>query len=239
MLFTLSPAAEGRRKPLGLGNPERAAAVYKALLQHLESVCSDLPGVDLLISTPGRPLNEATRHIPQRGSSFGESLRLALEDAFSRGYQNVVVIGNDAPEISRSYIEAAFARLESAGPQTAVLGPARDGGYALLGLSQHCPEAFESMPWGSEQVARLTEERLRRSGFRVDRLGTLEDIDNRSSLNRFLDRARRGALSKLAKELTALLAASLPHYERRLGSLQEILFVGWRALRAPPYTCFN
>ena len=239
MLFTLSPATEGRRKPLGLANPKRAANVYEALLHHLEGVCSDLPGVDLLINTPGRPLNEATRHIPQRGSSFGESLRLALEDTFSRGYQNVVVIGNDAPEISRSYIEAAFDKLESAGPQTAVLGPARDGGYALLGLSQPCPEAFESIPWGSEQVARLTEERLRRSGFRVDRLDTLEDIDNRSSLNRFLDRARRGALSALAKRLASLLTASLPHYDGRQGSLQEILFVGWRVLRAPPYTCLN
>jgi len=95
------------------------------------------------------------------------------------------------------------------------------------------------MPWGSDRVAHLTEERLLRSGFQVNRLDAIQDIDNAASLNRFLARTRHGALAKLAKELTALLAASLPHYERRLGSLQEILFVGWRALRAPPYTCFN
>ncbi len=239
MLFTLSPEAEGRRKPLGLGNPERAATLYEALLRHLERVCSDLPGIDLLINTPGRPLNQATRHMPQRGSNFGESLHLALEDAFACGYRNVVVIGNDAPEISQSYIEAAFAKLESAGPKKAVIGPALDGGYALLGLSQPCPEAFQSMPWGSEQVARLTEERLRHHGFRVDRLEPLEDIDNENNLKRFLDRARCGSLSKLAKRLASLLRESLPHYDERLGSLQEMLFVGWRALRAPPYTCLN
>ena len=239
VLFTLSPEAEGRRKPLGLGSPERAAAVYEALLRHLEGVCSGLPGVDLLISTPGQPFSETSRHLAQRGTSFGESLRLALEDVFSRGYENVVVIGNDAPEISRSYIEAAFAKLESAGPQKAVIGPALDGGYALLGLSQPCPEAFQSMPWGSEQVARLTEERLRHHGFRVDRLEPLEDIDNENNLKRFLDRARCGSLSKLAKRLASLLTKSLPRYDECPGSLQEILFVGWRALRAPPYACLN
>jgi hypothetical protein len=192
--------------------------------------------VDLLISTPGQPFSESSRHLPQRGTSFGESLRLALEDAFSGGYENVVVIGNDAPEISRSYLEAAFQRLESTGAQAAVLGPAHDGGYALLGLNRPCSEAFESMPWGSEHVARLTEERLSQAGFQVDRLDALEDIDNRASLKRFLDRARGGALSELAKELATVLTASVPHYEQRVGSLQEILFVGWRALRAPPYT---
>jgi hypothetical protein len=164
---------------------------------------------------------------------------LALEDAFSRGYENVVVIGNDAPEISRSYLETAFERLESTGSQAAVLGPAHDGGYALLGLNRPCPEAFESMPWGSERVARLTEERLSHAGFQVDRLDTLEDIDSGTALKRFMARARLGTLSELAKELANIFTASSPRYEPRLDSLQEILFVGWRALRAPPYTCLN
>jgi hypothetical protein len=213
--------------------------VYEALLRHLEGVCSDLSGVDLLISTPGQPYSETARHLPQRGTSFGESLRLALEDAFSLSYENVVVIGNDAPEISRSYLEAAFERLESTGSQAAVLGPAHDGGYALLGLNRPCPEAFESMPWGSKRVARLTEERLSQAGFRVDRLNVLEDIDSGPALKRFLSRARRGTLAELAKVVVNILTPSSPHYERQSGSLQEILFVGWRALRAPPHTCLN
>lgn len=238
VLFTLSPKAEGKRKPLGLGTG-RAAALYEAMLRHLEGICSDLPGVDLLISTPGQPSISSARHIQQKGAHFGESLRLALEEAFSMGYQKVVVIGNDAPEISRSYVLTAFARLESGGSQAAVMGPARDGGYTLLGLSQPCAEAFESMPWGSGRVARLTEERLLCSGFQVDRLETLEDIDNRAGLNRFLARARRGALAPLAKQVATLLTTGSSHYVPGLGSLQEVHFVGWRALRAPPCYCSN
>jgi glycosyltransferase A (GT-A) superfamily protein (DUF2064 family) len=234
VLFTLSPEAEGRRKPLGLGRPERAAAVFATFLQHLDSVGSDLPGVDLLLSTPDVKTSHMTRHLPQRGAAFGESLRLAIEDAFSLGYERVVVIGNDVPEISRTYLQEAFARLGKSGPRGAVLGPARDGGYALLGLNTPCPEAFESMPWGSRRVARMTEERLLASGFTVERLPTLEDIDNHRSLARFIARARLGALVELAKNIATLLTSSSLGQPTRHGSLAEILLINFRDLRAPP-----
>ncbi|MEE9180067.1 MAG: DUF2064 domain-containing protein, partial [Vicinamibacteria bacterium] len=126
ILFTLSPQAEGRRKSLGLGRPEQAADVFAVLLDHLENVCSGLQDVDLFIATPvslERTRNTQRNYLPQRGRSFGESLRLAVDDAFSLGYRRVVVIGNDSPEISRSYLENAFDALAWSGPRAAVLGP--------------------------------------------------------------------------------------------------------------------
>lgn len=232
VLFTLSPEAEGKRKPLGLGSPERAAVFYGVLLRHLERVASGLPGIDLLVATPGKSAIPNARYLAQRGADFGESLKLAVEDAFSKGYERVVVIGNDAPEISRSYLQAAFERLESG--RSAVIGPARDGGYVLLGLRTPCPEAFESMPWGSRWIARLTEQRLRCAGFTVDRLATLEDIDDHRDLARFFARARRGALTELANEVATLLSQSFPQHTSLIKSLPEILLVGFRGLRAPP-----
>ena len=233
ILFTLSPEAEGRRKPLGLGCPERAAAVFAAFRRHLESVCSNLPGVALLLSTPDEP-SSAAKPLPQRGTHFGESLRLAVEDAFSMGYERVVVIGNDAPEISRSYLLKAFRRLEEGGSRAAVVGPARDGGYALLGLTRPCPQAFDSIPWGSRRVFRLTESRLKDSNFRVDRLPTLEDIDSPANLLRFIARARRGALAHLARELASVFATTRPKIAPTVDRYLEILLSGWLAPRAPP-----
>jgi len=233
ILFTLSPEAEGRRKQLGLGCPERATAVFAAFRRHLENVCSDLPGVALLVSTPDEPTSTA-QPLPQRGAHFGESLKLAVEDAFSMGYERVVVIGNDAPEISRSYLRKAFQRLEEGGPRASVIGPARDGGYALLGLNHPCPQAFDSMPWGSRRVFRLTENRLKDSNFRVERLPTLEDIDGPGSLARFLARARRGALAHLARELAVVFTALRSKNAPSVKGYIEILLSGWLALRAPP-----
>jgi rSAM/selenodomain-associated transferase 1 len=235
VVFTLSPEAEGKRKPLGLGRPERAAAVYRALLRHLENVCSDLPGVDLFLSTPNKRIaGTEARHLPQRGAHFGESLRLAVEDAFALGYERVVVIGNDAPEICKNYLRTAFERLDDRSSRAAVLGPARDGGYVLLGLTRPCPQAFEAMPWGSRRVARLTEERLTRSGFEVDQLPALDDIDNPRSLVRFLARAGREELTGLTKEIASLLSTTRTELSTHIKRVPEILLVGWRGLRAPP-----
>jgi hypothetical protein len=237
ILFTLSPEAEGRRKSLGLGRPERAADVFAALLDHLESVCGALQDVDLLIATPvpAEPAGIPGRnYLPQRGRSFGESLRLAVDDAFSLGYRRVVVIGNDSPEISRSYLENAFDALASSGPRAAVLGPAKDGGYALLGLTTPCPEAFEAMPWGSSRVARLTEARLVGSGFAVETLSSLEDIDDRRGLTRFLMRSRLGWLAALARRITNLLLPESTAERSAETKRLEIFLAGWLTLRAPP-----
>ncbi len=237
ILFTLSPDAEGRRKSLGLGRPEQAADVFAVLLDHLENVCSGLQDVDLLIATPvsSEPARHARRnYLPQRGRSFGESLRLAVDDAFSLGYRRVVVIGNDSPEISRSYLENAFDALGSSGPRAAVLGPAKDGGYALLGLTTPCPEVFEAMPWGTSRVARLTEARLVGSGFVVETLSSLADIDDRRGLTRFLMRSRLGRLAALARRITILLLPESTRERPAETKRLEIFLAGWLTLRAPP-----
>ncbi len=236
ILFTLSPEAEGRRKPLGLGRPERAADVFAVLFEHLENVCSGLHDVDLLIATP-KPFRDSRRHyLPQRGRSFGDSLRLAVDDAFSLGYRRVVVIGNDSPEISRRYLEDAFDALASSGPRAAVLGPAKDGGYALLGLTTPCPEAFAAMPWGSSRVAHLTQARLVESHFVVETLPALEDIDDRRGLTRFLTRARLGWLARLARRIINLLLPEPTCQRTTEGHWRKIFLAGWLPLRAPPST---
>ncbi len=238
ILFTLSPEAEGRRKSPGLGRPERAADVFAVFLDHLENVCSGLQGVDLLIATPVSSelaKNRRRNILPQRGSNFGDSLRLAIDDAFSLGYRRVVVIGNDSPEISRSYLENAFDALTSSGPR-AVLGPAKDGGYALLGLTTPCAEAFESMPWGSSQVAHITQARLVGNGFVVETLSSLEDIDDRRGLTRFLTRSRLGWLAALVRRITNLLHPESTTERSTETKRLEIFLAGWLTLRAPPST---
>ena len=214
ILFTLSPEAEGLRKPLGLETPPRAATLFATLIDHVASVCVGLPGADLLVATDSETaLPKGARSLPQRGRDFGESLRLAFEDAFRLGYRRVVVIGNDAPEISRPYLSEALDELEPGdkpGGKKAVLGPAVDGGYNLLGLTAPCAAAFESMPWGGSDVARRTEARLEAAGFELARLRALDDIDSARGLERFLLRvvnagARAGdTLRKLASRLRSL-----------------------------------
>ncbi len=239
VLFTLTPEAEGVRKPLGLHGPERAAALFATLVDHVATVCARLTGADLVVASES-PLDLAagTQTIRQRGSDFGESLRLAVEDAFALGYRRVVVIGNDAPEISEAYLQSALDAL-TRGECEAVVGPATDGGYNLLGLTGPCDEVFDAMPWSSADVLRLTVERLRARGFGVTLLAALADIDSARELARFLDRVeRRGrraplSLARLVSRIRRLttrevaVEADCPHREL-------ISSAGVHGLRAPP-----
>lgn len=61
----------------------------------------------------------------------------------------MVVIGTDVPDISAGVLRAAFVQLGTTGHQ-AVLGPAFDGGYYLLGLRGSVPrELFQVCAgWG-------------------------------------------------------------------------------------------
>ena len=233
IVFTLSPEAEARRKGLGMARPEQAARVFRVLRDHILSTCSELDGVDLLIATSdgARP---RPGYLPQRGASFGESLKLAVEDAFSLGYRRVVVIGNDSPEISRAYLQDAFRCLAGSG-RRAVIGPAHDGGYALLGLTAGCPSIFEAMPWGSSAVGRLTKERLTAHGFLVQKIGTVADIDNPWGLARFLVRARKNGFVALARCIAVTLSPVVHGTCRTPRRRRLVTLTGLLTLRAPPF----
>ena len=81
----------------------------------------------------------------------------ASADGLTRG-QAVVLIGSDCPEFDPGYLEAAFAALAQ---QDAVLGPAVDGGYLLIGLRAAPALLFEDIAWGTPQVLAVTRDRLR------------------------------------------------------------------------------
>ena len=240
VLFTLTPEAEGVRKPLGLGRSPEAGALFASLIDHVVALSKGLEDVDLLVATEApAPIPPGAFELRQRGRDFGESLRLALEDAFELGYRRVVVIGNDAPDITTEYLKSAFDELECSEAR-AVLGPALDGGYNLLGLTSPCPDAFEAVPWGSSEVAHVTAEKLRACGFELSELAPLEDIDSARALSRFLFRileaGRRApdSLRKLASRIRCQL--NVKHWLDSNDSRHFTWFFpsDARRLRAPP-----
>jgi glycosyltransferase A (GT-A) superfamily protein (DUF2064 family) len=72
-------------------------------------------------------------------------------------------------------LEEALERLGS--DREAVLGPAEDGGYYLLGLSRSNPELFVDIPWGTPEVLQRTEARMRTLGIEWHRLAVRMDVD--------------------------------------------------------------
>ena len=111
----------------------------------------------------------------QRGDGLGERLLGASADALGRA-DSVALIGSDCPELGAAYLAQAFDALRSTGVD-AVLGPAADGGYVLLALRRAEPPLFTEMPWGGDQVAAITRERMAALGWRWRELPVLRDVD--------------------------------------------------------------
>jgi uncharacterized protein len=99
-----------------------------------------------------------------------------------------VIVGSDIPDLAPRYVGAAFRAL---GTHDAVFGPARDGGYWLMGLrrSPRLPTGlFAGVRWSSPRA--LADTRASLPGrFRVALLETLEDVDDAEAYRRWRDRA--------------------------------------------------
>lgn len=115
----------------------------------------------------------------QRGDNLGDRMFHAARSAL-QGASNVVLIGTDCPELTSTYLSTAFNSLEQG--RDAVIGPADDGGYVLLGLRYANPHVFRNIPWGTDRVLKLTRERLKAFGYQWDELPTLRDIDRPEDL---------------------------------------------------------
>jgi uncharacterized protein len=111
---------------------------------------------------------------PQVGASLGARLVTAFADEFADGARRVVMIGSDCPGVDRRLVREAFAAL---GERDVVLGPARDGGYYLIGLAAPRPALFRGIPWSTAAVAVETRVRARALGLSCRLLRALRDVD--------------------------------------------------------------
>ena len=87
----------------------------------------------------------------------------------------VLLVGTDSPALTAGDLRAAAAAL--AASHDAVIIPAEDGGYVLLGLKRWDPRLFNDIAWGTDQVLAATRARLAALGWRWRELPASWDID--------------------------------------------------------------
>lgn len=112
---------------------------------------------------------------PQPAGDLGERMAAFFEHAFAEGAERVVLIGSDSPTLPADYVRRAFAELSNA---DCVLGPATDGGYALIGMRRMIPSAFERIAWSEPQVLEQTVRRLCDAGCSLRLLPAWYDVDS-------------------------------------------------------------
>jgi rSAM/selenodomain-associated transferase 1 len=115
----------------------------------------------------------------QIGEDLGKRMQGAFEDGFNHKIEKMIIIGTDCPDLSQNLIEEAFWALNS---QDVVLGPANDGGYYLIGLSQSFPMLFKHIDWGSDRVLAQTKKIIKQENLSVYDLPVLTDVDRPDDL---------------------------------------------------------
>ena len=192
ILFAKAPIA-GRVKTRlipALG-AEGAAELARRMLGHALSIADAAAVGSLELCASPAPSHPDWQNIPlptgcetsdQGDGDLGVRMARAAQRGLARG-QNVLLIGADCPALTVQHLCAAAAALhDHEHSHDAVLLPAWDGGYLLLGLKTHAASLFEDMPWSTAQVAELTLARMAALGWRIAVLDTLPDIDRPEDL---------------------------------------------------------
>lgn len=163
---------------------DKALAVYLKLVNHTQAITESL-GVDKMVcyshyvDKEDSWANDGYLKQLQKGDTLGDKLMYAVQDAFEKGYQSVCVIGSDCYELTEHILKEAFERLKSS---DTVIGPAKDGGYYLLGMNQFVPDFFGNKEWSSASVSRDTIDDFKRLNLTYFELPELSDIDREEDL---------------------------------------------------------
>ncbi|MCQ8104008.1 TIGR04282 family arsenosugar biosynthesis glycosyltransferase [Methylomonas sp. SURF-2] len=123
---------------------------------------------------------------PQRGADLGERMQHAFADALSR-YRHAVLMGCDCPSLSADDLHRALLKLLAG--HDAVIAPADDGGYVMIGLNQAQPSLFSDMTWSHDQVMAATRRRAKDLGLKVYELDSQWGVDNYQDWQRYLELA--------------------------------------------------
>lgn len=168
---------------------EGAARLQRQMTEHILATAAKVnsrPGLTIEVRHEGGNtglmqewLGPQFSYRPQGPGDLGQRMARAFEAAFRKSKEAAVIVGSDIPGISADIIQQAFEWLQK---NDLVLGPARDGGYYLIGMKNTIPATtyarlFEGIDWGTGEVLSQTLHIAMESELRFILLQSLGDVD--------------------------------------------------------------
>ncbi len=178
-------------------SPEAAAQLYHNFLLDILDEMVRVPEVRLAVAFSPETARGFFRRLappgtdlfPQEGADLGDRMARAFARSFAAGFGPILLRGSDVPDLPAAVVSEAIAVLAASQAQV-VLGPATDGGYHLVGLTEPQPALFRGPAWSSSTVLTDTLRLARHLGLRVHLLPPWPDIDTFDDLRTFLNRPR-------------------------------------------------
>lgn len=186
LMVFLRAAVRGRVKTrlAATVGDDRALAIYTKLVAHTLKVATPLACAKQAWYSDGIPTHEPAAALgfelrEQVGDDLGARMQYAFEEGFYEGYGPIIIIGTDLPQLSTALLEEAFTALKD---HDAVLGPANDGGYYLLGLNASLDALFYHKAWSTPSVMAATVADLHMHKRSCHLLPELVDVDTEEDL---------------------------------------------------------
>ena len=187
IIFTKNPEAGLVKTRLALSvGDEKALEVYEVLRKHTALVTANVNAERMVYYSRFIPpsdlfLTSKFALKLQEGEDLGARMLHAISTGFATGFRHIVLIGTDCYELSSEILNEAFNALERT---DAVVGPAIDGGFYLIGLNRPVPELFLNRQGSTPRVCNETIEILRRFAIPCELLSALSDIDTFEDLKK-------------------------------------------------------
>jgi len=193
LVFTRNPELGKVKTRLAATVGEKSALeIYKFLISHIVEVSEKITADKYVYYSENIQTNDAWddtvyRKKLQHGNDLGLRMLNAFKQLFKMGYQKVVIVGSDIYELTSQDIKDAFTALETS---DFVLGPAKDGGYYLLGMKHLKAEVFKNKNWGTatvfeDTITDLKNEKVSLLPVKSD-VDVVEDIENIAYFQQFL-----------------------------------------------------
>ena len=193
IIFTRNPELGKVKKRLAatIGN-QSALEIYKLLIHYTVRITSTINANKYVFYSENIQKNDAWnpsifKKELQNGKDLGERMQNAFDLLFKKGYQKIVIVGSDIYELNSQDIEDSFISLKTS---SYVIGPAKDGGYYLLGMRQLNKNIFENKNWGMDTVFNDTIIDLKENVVVLlsekNDIDIYDDIKNMEVFNQFL-----------------------------------------------------
>ncbi len=164
-----------------MGN-EKALAAYKFLLAHTRCLVQDIAPVKFVFYADfinESDLWDGYNKNLQQGNDLGERMENAFNTVLKLGFKKICIIGSDCYELSSEILAEAFKFLDNS---SVTIGPARDGGYYLLGMQAPFKNIFKGILWSTGQVFTQTQSLIEQQHFSLQLLPVLNDVDEEADI---------------------------------------------------------
>ena len=161
---------------------ENALLVYRHLLARTKNITQELAINKFVFYADEIDTDDLwngyEKHL-QSGYDLGERMKNAFQLLLKEGFRKIIIIGSDCLEMDACLLNNAFKELNKT---DVVIGPAKDGGYYLLGMKNNHSFLFDISNWSTATVYADTINLMNVNKLSYTALTKLKDVDTEDDL---------------------------------------------------------